>query len=96
MPLNNIKMRHLNCFLKVALFQSLSKAAECLCLTIPATSRTIKELEEALDVKLFIRSKKGMKSLQQLDRQPTYIHTAADAKHWLGTDDPEQIVVEEV
>ena len=43
-----------------------------------------------------IRSEEGMKSLQQLDRQPTYIHTAADAKHRLGTDDPEQIVVEEV
>ena len=60
MPLSHVKMRHLNCFLKVALFGSVTKAAQNLNLTIPATSRTIKELEVTLGTKLFIRTKDGM------------------------------------
>jgi uncharacterized protein (DUF362 family) len=40
-----------------------------------------------------IRSEEGLKSLQELKRPPTYIHTAADARHRLGTDDPDQIDV---
>jgi hypothetical protein len=40
-----------------------------------------------------IREEEGMKSLRQLGREPTYIHTAADDSHRLGTDDPERIDV---
>lgn len=42
------------------------------------------------------RAEKGMKSLQELKRAPTYIATAADAQHQLGTDDPKQIQQVEV
>ena len=35
------------------------------------------------------RLKKGIKSLKADNREPTYISTAADAKHRLGTNDPE-------
>ncbi|MGD0693621.1 MAG: DUF362 domain-containing protein [Terriglobia bacterium] len=37
------------------------------------------------------RSEQGMKSLEALKRAPKYIATAADARHRLGTDDPNQI-----
>jgi len=37
------------------------------------------------------RAAEGMKSLQALGRAPTYIATAADADHRLGTNDPRQI-----
>ena len=39
------------------------------------------------------RAEKGMKSLQALGRAPSYIATAADAQHRLGTNNPEQIEV---
>jgi uncharacterized protein (DUF362 family) len=42
------------------------------------------------------RAEKGMKSLRDLRREPVYISTAADARHKLGTDDPERIAVMEV
>lgn len=37
------------------------------------------------------RAEKGMKSLEALERAPTYIATAADAHHRLGTNDPKLI-----
>jgi len=37
------------------------------------------------------RAEKGMKSLEALGRAPTYIATAADAHHRLGTNDPKLI-----
>jgi len=40
-----------------------------------------------------IRAEEGRESLRELKREPAYIHTAADARHGLGTDDPAQIDV---
>jgi hypothetical protein len=37
------------------------------------------------------RTEKGMKSLRELGRAPTYIATAADHEHLLGTNDPRMI-----
>jgi uncharacterized protein (DUF362 family) len=42
------------------------------------------------------RVEKGMKSLRDAGRAPTYIATAADAQHRLGTNDPRQIECVEV
>jgi uncharacterized protein (DUF362 family) len=42
------------------------------------------------------RAAMGMKSLKDLKREPTYIATAADSKHRLGTNDPNRIEVVEV
>lgn len=55
-----IKFRHLQCFLEVARNQSVMKAADVLAISQPAVSKTIRELEETLDVRLFDRSKKGV------------------------------------
>ena len=42
------------------------------------------------------RAEKGMKSLKEVGRAPTYIATAADAQHRLGTNDPGRIECVEV
>lgn len=42
------------------------------------------------------RAEKGMKPLRELHREPVYIATAADARHRLGTNDPNRIGVVEV
>ncbi|MBZ5515890.1 MAG: DUF362 domain-containing protein, partial [Acidobacteriia bacterium] len=42
------------------------------------------------------RAEKGMKSLKEMKREPTYIARAADANHRLGTNDPKKIEVREV
>ena len=42
------------------------------------------------------RAEKGMKPLRQMQREPAYIATAADAAHRLGTNDPARIQVIEV
>jgi hypothetical protein len=35
----------------------------------------------------------GIKSLKELGREPTYIATAANPKHGLGTNDPNKIEI---
>lgn len=54
-----IKYRHLQCFLAVAQHGSLQKAADVLAITQPAVSKTLKELEGLLAVRLFERGRKG-------------------------------------
>ncbi|NOY59525.1 MAG: hypothetical protein GXO75_11450, partial [Calditrichaeota bacterium] len=39
------------------------------------------------------RKKAGLESLKEAGREPTYIATAADSQHRLGTDDPAKIEV---
>lgn len=55
----HIKFRHLQCFLAVAQHGSLQKAADVLAITQPAVSKTLKELEALLAVRLFDRGRKG-------------------------------------
>lgn len=55
-----IKFRHLQCFLEVARNQSVMRAADSLAISQPAVSKTLRELEDVLDVRLFDRSKKGV------------------------------------
>lgn len=57
---NRIKFRHLQCFLEVARQGSLARAADVLAISQPAVSKTLKELEEVLDARLFERSKQGV------------------------------------
>ncbi|RTE55115.1 LysR family transcriptional regulator [Arenibacter aquaticus] len=53
-----LELRHFNYFLAVAEELHYRKAAEKLCISQPGLSRQIKQMEEILDVKLFVRSKK--------------------------------------
>jgi LysR family pca operon transcriptional activator len=56
---SRVKFRHLQCFLAVAQFGSVQKAAESLSVTQPAVSKTVAELEAVLGVKLFERGRHG-------------------------------------
>ncbi|OLF52126.1 pca operon transcription factor PcaQ [Pseudomonas chlororaphis] len=55
-----IKFRHLVCFLEMSRQGSLARAADVLAVSQPAMSKTLKELEELLDTRLFARSKAGL------------------------------------
>lgn len=55
-----VKYRHVQCFMEVARKRSLVKAADALAITQPAVSKTLKELEDILKVRLFERSRKGV------------------------------------
>jgi LysR family pca operon transcriptional activator len=56
---SRIKFRHLQCFLLVAEQGSVQKAAATLSISQPAVSKTIRELEEILEVRLLERGRKG-------------------------------------
>jgi LysR family pca operon transcriptional activator len=74
--LKHLKLRHLTCALDVARLGSVREAADALCVTESAVSKTLRELEEQLGVRLFERSSKGM-LLTQAGRQfMNYAHSA--------------------
>ncbi|AOK49783.1 LysR family transcriptional regulator [Burkholderia sp. MSMB617WGS] len=60
-----VKFRHLQCFLAVAQFGSVQKAAQSLSITQPAVSKTIAELESILGVKLFERGRQGARPTRE-------------------------------
>jgi LysR family transcriptional regulator, pca operon transcriptional activator len=55
-----IKLRHVACFVEVARQHSVVRAAEALGMTQPGVSKTIKELEDALGLALFDRSRRSL------------------------------------
>ncbi|WP_213879852.1 pca operon transcription factor PcaQ [Pseudomonas sp. dw_358] len=55
-----IKFRHLLCFLEIARHGSFAKAADAVSISQPAISKTLKELEELLETRLFERGKQGV------------------------------------
>jgi LysR family pca operon transcriptional activator len=57
---SRIKFRHLLCFLEIARHGSFAKAADAVSISQPAISKTLKELEELLQTRLFERSKQGV------------------------------------
>lgn len=57
--LSRIRHRHLNCFLEVARSRKVSTAAFNLNISQPAASKTLSDLEEILDTRLFERRRKG-------------------------------------
>lgn len=57
---SRIKYRHLLCFIEVARQGSLVRAAESMSVSQPAISKTLKELEDLLETRLFERGKLGV------------------------------------
>lgn len=57
--LARIRLRHLQCFLAVAQFGNLRRAAQALSITQPAVTKTINELEALLSKPLFVRGRHG-------------------------------------
>ena len=58
--LGRLKLRHLTCALEVARSGSMRRTADALCITTSAVSKTLRELETELGVRLFDRSRTGM------------------------------------
>lgn len=56
-----LRLRHIRCFLEIARTESVSQAADHLNITQPAVSRTLRELEEMLAVRLFDRVGRGLR-----------------------------------
>lgn len=56
----NISFDLLKVFKTVAFYNSISKAAKVLCVTQPSITKSIKKLEEQLNITLFVRDKKGI------------------------------------
>lgn len=65
-------------FYAVATMGSFSKAAEVLHISQPAISYSIKELENQLDTKLFIRNKNGLILTDDANRLKEYVKKAFD------------------
>ena len=57
--LGRIRLRHLQCFLAVAQFGNLRRAAQALSITQPAVTKTLNELEALLAKPLFVRGRHG-------------------------------------
>ncbi|MBK4990163.1 pca operon transcription factor PcaQ [Pseudomonas sp. S36] len=55
-----IKYRHLLCFLEIARQGSLARAADVLAISQPAISKTLRELEDLLQARLFVRGRQGV------------------------------------
>jgi LysR family pca operon transcriptional activator len=55
-----LKLRRLQCFLEVARLGHVGRAADQLAVTQPAVSKTLRELEDILGVRLFERTPKGL------------------------------------
>ena len=56
----NISLDWYKIFCEVAKKKNITVAAENLCISQPAVSQTIKQLEESLNAELFLRTKKGV------------------------------------
>ena len=73
---SNIDINKYKVFLAVAEFNSFSRAAEYLHISQPAISHSIKELEDQLDTKLFIRNNKSVILTDDGEKIRFYIRSA--------------------
>ena len=67
-----MELRHIRYFLTVAEEGSFTKAAEKLCIAQPPLSRQIRDLEEELDAKLFVRKARGLSLTEAGERFMQY------------------------
>ncbi len=63
-----MELRHVRYFLTVAEEGSFTKAAEKLCIAQPPLSRQIRDLEEELNAKLFVRKSRGLTLTEEGER----------------------------
>ena len=74
-------MRHLQCFLAVAQFGNLRRAAQALAITQPAVTKTLNELEHLLAKPLFVRGRHGATLTPEGE---TFMRHAGDSVNALG------------
>ena len=80
--LGRIRLRHLQCFLAVAQFGNLRRAALALAITQPAVTKTINELEDMLAKPLFVRGRHGATLTPEGE---TFMRHAGDSVNALGS-----------
>ncbi|MEC5406570.1 LysR substrate-binding domain-containing protein [Paraburkholderia sp. MPAMCS5] len=73
-----LKLRHLTCLLEIARTGSVRRTAEAMFVTDSAVSKTLKEVEDELKLKLFERSKSGMTVTDAGKRFITYASNAVE------------------
>jgi LysR family pca operon transcriptional activator len=76
-----MRLRHLQCFLAVAQFGNLRRAAQALSITQPAVTKTLNELEELLGKPLFARGRHGATLTPEGE---TFMRHAGDSVKALG------------
>jgi LysR family pca operon transcriptional activator len=79
--LGRIRLRHLQCFLAVAQFGKLRRAAQALSITQPAVTKTLNELEALLGKPLFVRGRLGAALTAEGE---TFMRHASDSVNALG------------
>lgn len=79
--LDRIRLRHITCFLEIVRIGSARAASHALHITESAVSKTLRELETELGVRLFERSKAGMSLTDSGKRFARYARSAVDALH---------------
>jgi LysR family pca operon transcriptional activator len=79
--LARIRLRHLQCFLAVAQFGNLRRAAQALAITQPAVTKTLNELEALLARPLFARGRHGATLTPEGE---TFMRHAGDSVNALG------------
>ena len=60
-----MNFEYLQSFIMTIKYESMSKAADALHLTLPGLSKQLKKLEKELGVKLLLRSNKGVKLTEE-------------------------------
>jgi LysR family pca operon transcriptional activator len=80
--LGRIRLRHLQCFLAVAQFGNLRRAAQALSITQPAVTKTLNELDELLAKPLFVRGRHGATLTPEGE---TFMRHASDSVNALGS-----------
>ncbi|MCM5569849.1 pca operon transcription factor PcaQ [Burkholderiaceae bacterium FT117] len=71
-----IKLRHLNCFVAVMQHRNLRRAAESLAVSQPAVSKTLRELEDVLGLRLFERGRRGAAPTREAERLLPHVSTS--------------------
>ena len=74
----NVSLDWYKIFYEVAKKQNITIAAENLCISQPAVSQTIKQLEESLNTELFLRTKKGVTLTKEGEVLYSYISEAME------------------
>ena len=74
----NVSLDWYKIFYEVAKKQNITVAAENLCISQPAVSQTIKQLEESLNAELFLRTKKGVTLTKEGEVLYSYISEAME------------------
>lgn len=74
----NVSLDWYKIFYEVAKKRNITEAAQSLCISQPAVSQTIKQLEESLHADLFLRTKKGVTLTKEGEVLHSYISEAME------------------